>query len=99
MKLEDMQRQELKKRFKKRNLLTTKKQSDIMEEVFQHYSHYAVWVLNNWEEKSKELDNLILQSGLLIEKEVNCNGETHRVLTKSEFNELESKGFVFIPKL
>ncbi len=70
-----------------------------MKEVFQNYEHYANWICENWESKSKELDNLILESDLLIEKEVNCNGETHRALTKKEFNELESKGFIFVPKI
>lgn len=68
-----------------------------MKEVFQNYEHYANWISENWESKSKELDNKILESDLLIERENNCNGETHRFLSKSEFKEKESKGFIFIP--
>ncbi len=70
-----------------------------MKEVFQNYEHYANWISNNWESKSTELDKLILEYGLLIEKEYNCTGQTHRALTKKEFNEKESKGFIFIPNL
>lgn len=70
-----------------------------MKEVFQDYSHYANWILENWQEKSQEMNKLILESNLLVERQNNCNGETHRYLTKKEFDELESKGFVFVPNL
>lgn len=70
-----------------------------MSEVFQSYEHYANWISLNWESVSNELDRLILEAGLLIERQNNCNGETHRFLTKQEFNVLESKGFIFVPTI
>ena len=70
-----------------------------MKEVFQTYEHYANWILENWQEKSEELNNIILQSGLLIERINNCTGETHRYLSKEEFLQKETKGFIFIPSI
>lgn len=69
-----------------------------MKEVFQNYKHYCDWISENYQ-ITKELDDLIISLGLLIEKEVNCNGETHRNLTKLEFTQKESQGFVFVPLL
>jgi len=68
-----------------------------MKEVFQNYEHYGKWIWENWQSKTRELDNAILQSNLMIERKNNCNGETHRLLTKEEFDEKEINGFIFVP--
>jgi hypothetical protein len=70
-----------------------------MREVFQNYEHYANWILANWQEKSEDMNKLILESGLLVERENNCNGETHRSLTKEEFLIKESGEYIMIPHL
>jgi len=69
-----------------------------MKEVFQSYSHYSIWIGDNWERVSKELNDIILSEGLVIEKKVNCTGQTHRKLNKKEFDEKQSNGFIFVPK-
>lgn len=68
-----------------------------MKEVFQNYEHYGRWIWENWRSRTRELNDSILQSKLMIERENNCTGESHRLLTKEEFYEMESKGFIFIP--
>lgn len=69
-----------------------------MKEVFQNYNHYAEWIFSNWQ-KNKIIDELIIQRGLLVEKINCCNGNAFRQLTKEEFRELESFGFIEIPLL
>lgn len=69
-----------------------------MKEVFQNYQHYANWILDNWQQKSQEMNKLILESGLLVERQNNCNGETHRYFTKEEFvAKEEENGYIVIP--
>lgn len=70
-----------------------------MREVFQSYAHYSIWIGANWEQVSKELDAIMLSEGLVIEKEYNCTGQTHRKMNKKEFDAKESKGFIFVPKI
>lgn len=67
-----------------------------MEEVFQNYEHFQEWILKNWETDSV-LDGLIIKNGLMVERKNNCNGESYRMLTKYEFNELDSQNFIRIP--
>lgn len=69
-----------------------------MEEVFQNFTHYLEWILNNWE-RDKVLDSVIIKRGLMIRKEKNCNGEAYRTLTKEEFAERDSKSFIKIPTI
>ena len=68
-----------------------------MKEVFQNYEHYVKWIWENWESKTRELDSAILKSNLMIERKNNCNGESHRFLSKDEFLEKEREGFIFVP--
>ncbi len=68
-----------------------------MKEVFQNYEHYHKWIWDNWEEKTRELDQEILKLNLMVERKNNCNGESHRLLTKTEFLEMEKNGFIFVP--
>jgi len=65
-----------------------------MREVFQCYEHYGKWIWENWHEKTRELDELIIQSKLMVEIDINCTGESYRILTKEEFKKMESNGYI-----
>ena len=67
-----------------------------MEEVFQNYEHFKEWILKNWE-TDKVLDSVIIKNRLMIQRENNCNGEPYRMLTREEFIERDSQGFIKIP--
>ena len=70
-----------------------------MKEVFQNYEHYEKWMWENWRSRTRELNDSILKSKLMIEIKNNFTGESHRLLTKEEFYEKQSKEFIFIPDL
>jgi hypothetical protein len=67
-----------------------------MEEVFQNFNHYKEWILKNWN-TSKTLDSNIVESRLMIEKEISCNGEPFRMLTAEEFNVRHNENYIKVP--
>ena len=69
-----------------------------MEEVFQNFEHFKEWILKNWE-TDRVLDSVIIKNGLMVEKEYNCSGESYRMLTREEFNKLDSENFIIIPTI
>lgn len=66
-----------------------------MIEIFQNYKHYSQWILENYERTGSREFTLHIEKELLIKKEVNCSGQSHRQFTEEEFN---SKNFIKIPK-
>lgn len=67
-----------------------------MLEHFQSYEHYKKWINENWERYYWK-DLAIIQSGLMVERKTNCNGEAYRSLTKAEFYEKSNESFISIP--
>ncbi|MBU0941384.1 MAG: hypothetical protein KKD36_08125 [Bacteroidetes bacterium] len=67
-----------------------------MKEVFQSYEHYSMWIKKNWNHNTTDLDKKIIADGLLIVNNDHPK-KIHRIITKNEFNEMESNGFIFVP--
>ena len=69
-----------------------------MEEIFQDYNHYVNWIKDNYESTNRELTVFIEENGLLMKRKYNLNGEEFRLLTKEEFELINEKSFIKIPK-
>ena len=69
-----------------------------MEEIFQDYNHYVNWIEDNYESTNRELTVFIQENGLLMRRKYNLNGEEFRLLTKEEFELINEKSFIKIPK-
>ena len=69
-----------------------------MEEIFQDYNHYVNWIEDNYESTNRELTVFIEENGLLMKRKYNLNGEEFRLLTKEEFELINEKSFINIPK-
>ena len=69
-----------------------------MEEIFQDYNHYVNWIKDNYESTNRELTVFIQENGLLMKRKYNLNGEEFRLLTKEEFELINEKSFINIPK-
>ena len=69
-----------------------------MEEIFQDYNHYVNWIEDNYESTNRELTVFIQENGLLMKRKYNLNGEEFRLLTKEEFELINEKSFIKIPK-
>lgn len=65
-------------------------------ELFENYKHYKEWMLKNWE-RNLNLDKLIIETGLVIERLNSCSGEVYRSLNEKEFLEMQEKNVVEIP--
>lgn len=69
-----------------------------MEEIFQDYNHYVNWIEDNYESTNRELTVFIQENGLLMRRKYNLTGEEFRLLIKEEFELINEKSFIKIPK-
>jgi hypothetical protein len=69
-----------------------------MKEVFQDYKHYSKWVIQHWKYQTTDLDQLIIDSDLLIRID-HHNTDAYRMMYMTEFSKKESDGLIFIPNI